>query len=252
MREMGMKPGSLVCIHASMKEFYNYDGTAKELIESIIDALGPTGTLMMPAFPKYSLVNSPGYVFDSANDPTGAGYLAEEFRKFPGVRRSINVQHSVCVYGQYADLLTRGHENCHDCWGEGSPWLLFCHLGGIVFNLGMPRSYIGTFHHCVESELQYDYSYWALFFTKQVKYRYYSSEHEIKEYTSFVSDLERRTRESKVTRHFNKNDWSIKKISNLEIKAFYTKHCYPKMLALGKKGICVYYIPNPKPFFKCR
>ena len=35
MARMGVKPGSTLCIHASMKEFYNYQGTAIELIDAI-------------------------------------------------------------------------------------------------------------------------------------------------------------------------------------------------------------------------
>ena len=30
MQSVGMKEGSVVCIHSSMKEFYNYCGTAEE------------------------------------------------------------------------------------------------------------------------------------------------------------------------------------------------------------------------------
>lgn len=33
MCQLGMKTGSIICIHASMKEFYNYQGTAEELIK---------------------------------------------------------------------------------------------------------------------------------------------------------------------------------------------------------------------------
>ena len=33
MCNLGMKKGSVICIHASMKEFYNYQGTAEELIK---------------------------------------------------------------------------------------------------------------------------------------------------------------------------------------------------------------------------
>ena len=35
MCNLGMKKGSVICIHASMKEFYNYQGTAEELIKKI-------------------------------------------------------------------------------------------------------------------------------------------------------------------------------------------------------------------------
>lgn len=249
MQEMGMKRGSLVCIHSSMKEFYNYLGTADELIQEILNVIGNEGTLMMPAFPKKDLVARPDYIFDKLNDSTGAGYLAETFRKYPGVKRSINVRHSACAIGRYADYLTKDHQNAHDCWGKESPWQRFCELGGMVFNLGLPRSYMGTFHHCIESVLQYEHPYWEQFFTEKKIHYYYGDDGTIKEYINYETNLDRRTRKKNVTQYFTEDDWCIKKISNLEIKVFYTGHCFPKMLELGRKGICVYYVPNPQNYY---
>lgn len=247
MQDMGMKAGSVVCIHSSMKEFYNYRGTAEELISQIIEVVGSEGTLIMPAFPDKSFADKEDYVF-SLNDKTGAGYLAETFRKFPNVKRSINVQHSVCAWGKYAEWLVKDHHKCHDCWDKDSPWQRMMEVDAIVFNFGLPRWYIGTFHHCVESVLQYEHPYWAQFFTKEKVYKYYDSENSVKEYKSFVGSLDRRTKESHVTNHFDDNDWKICKVSNLEVKAFYTSSCYPKMLELGRKGIGVYYVPSPKKY----
>ena len=62
---MGMKQGSVVCIHASMKEFYNYRSSAKELIDKIIDVITSEGTIMMPAFPDQTHVHDKEYVFDN-------------------------------------------------------------------------------------------------------------------------------------------------------------------------------------------
>ena len=118
MMNMGVQRGSVVCIHSSMKEFYNYKGTAKDLINEILCLIGPEGTLIMPAFPSNSQRYQEGYIFDKNDDPTGAGYLAEEFRKYPGVIRSINVQHSVCAIGKYADFLVKDHHLSHDCWDD--------------------------------------------------------------------------------------------------------------------------------------
>src|SRR5690554_6196967 len=50
MAEMGMKQGSIVFIHSSMTEFFNYIGTAEELIDKILSTIGSEGTLMMPAY----------------------------------------------------------------------------------------------------------------------------------------------------------------------------------------------------------
>ncbi len=248
MQDMGMRKGSVVCIHSSMKEFYNYLGTANELIEKILACIGKEGTLMMPAFPEKKLLKDPDYVFDPMSDRTGAGFLAESFRKYPGVYRSINVQHSVCAIGKHADYLTKDHHFSKDCWDECSPWQRSLDLGALVFNFGMPRSFFGTFHHCVESKLKLEHPYWAQFFNSKEVFRYYNVNHEVCEYTNLVSRLDRRTRKRKVTKFFTSEDWQIRKLSNLEIKVFYTAHCFPKMLELGLKGICVYYVPSPKRF----
>ena len=248
MKELGVHKGSVVCIHCSMKEFYNYKGTAEELITEVLNEIGPEGTLMMPAFPKYSLINKENYVFDKDNDATGAGFLAESFRKYPGVIRSINVQHSVCAIGRYADYLTKDHHKTHDCWDKDSPWQRMIELDAIVINLGMPDFYIGTFEHCVESILQYEHPYWAQFFTKEVEYKYYTSNRTIEGYTNYTGEIECRTRERNVTKHFDKTRMQKKKISNLSVKAFYTRNCLKDMLELGRKGICIYYEPNPQKY----
>lgn len=248
MQQMGMKAGSVVCIHSSMKEFYNYRGTAEELISAILEVLGPEGTLMMPAFPKNELRFREGYIFNPAADPTGAGYLAEAFRRYQGVKRSVSIQQSVCAIGKYADFLTSEHTIDRDPWGEHSPWQKMISLGAIVFNLGMPRAYMGTFHHCVESILQYEHPYWAQFFTGEVAYRYYDENGDVITYRQQDCNLERRTRESNIFSNFDETDWQVRHISNLEVKAFYMANCFPKMLRMGRSGISVYYVPSPKGY----
>lgn len=247
MCDMGMKHGSVVCIHASMMEFYNYVGTAKQLIDLIIEKIGPEGTLMMPAFPIHASQDEGEFIFDVANDRTGAGHLAEEFRKYPGVKRSYNVRHSVCAIGAHVDYLLKEHHCGHDCWDKHSPWYRLCELDGLVFNLGMPRSYMGTFHHCVESILQYEHPYWKQFFNKKKKYLY-SIDGENFEYTEYCSELLRKTRKKKVTRYFTASEWRISRLSNLEIKVFYSKNALSKMLELGRSGISVYRIPSTKHY----
>lgn len=248
LQETGLKKGSTVCIHSSMKQFYNYTGTAESLIKAIMDIVTEEGTLVFPAYPKDEIRNSENYIFNAAKDPTGAGYLAETFRKFPDVKRSVNVQHSVCAWGKYADWIVKDHHLCHDCWDINSPWQKMMSLDVIVFTLGMPRCYMGTFHHCVESILQYEYPYWAQFFVEEKEYKYFDDNGNVKTYKSWTANIDRRTKEKKVTRYFSDEDWCIRCISNLEIKAFYLSKCFPKMLDLGRKGIGVYYVPSPKQF----
>ena len=248
MQEMGMKEGSTVCIHSSMKEFYNYKGTACELIEKILRALGPEGTLMMPAFPPVKKAFEPGYVFDKEKDPTEAGYLAETFRRYPGVVRSINVRHSVCAIGKNADFLCRDHHRCHDCWDVDSPWGRLCSMNGLVCDLGMPHCYIGTFEHCTESRLQYEHPYWAQFFSEKRTWLYYDENRRVCQYEDYNSDSEKRLREGRVTRYFTDKDWQIRRLSNLEVKMLHAGQCLDRMVELGRRGVTMYYVPSPKNY----
>jgi aminoglycoside 3-N-acetyltransferase len=245
---MGMKRGSVVCIHASMKEFYNYKGTTKELIDGIIDVLTPEGTLMMPAFPAQTHVHDKDYIFDPIHDKTKAGALAEAFRLYPGVVRSINAQHSVCAWGKYAQWLTEDHQSCRNCWDESSPWYRMTRLDALNFTLGLSSHYIGTFDHCVEAILYKEHPYWAQFFNKQWTYHYYDDNRRIRSYCCIEGDLERRTRERRLIRYFNNDEYQKKKISNLLIQRYMTRPCLDKMIALGRKGITMYYVPSTKGF----
>ncbi len=251
METLGLKEGSVVCIHASMMQFYNYTESAKDLIELILTKIGPEGTLVMPAFPQKPSLPYDQYVFDPNNEKTAAGHLAEVFRTYPGVLRSNNVHHSVCAIGKHAKYLIEDHTKGRNCWDEYSPWYRMCELNALIFNLGLPRSYMGTFHHCVEGILykEKNLPYWSQFFTYSQKYKYLDKNGKICSYENLEDrNLLRKTYKKKVTRFFNEYDWRITKLSNLEIKVFYSKNALSKLISLGRQGITVYYLPSPKKY----
>lgn len=247
MKQMGMKKGSIVCIHAAMKEFYNYQGTATELIDKILEVITLEGTLLMPAFPHRDKMFNPNFIFDVKNTPTAAGYLAETFRKYPGVVRSINIQHSVCAIGKYANWLTRNHHQCSNCWDEKSPWFRMTQLNALVFNIGMQSHYIGTFVHCVEGLLWKEHPYWNQFFDLTFTFKYRDTEGNIGTYSCQTSHLECRTREMVLIKHL-KSHMHKNKISNLLIQEYDSNECLKIMLDLGRKGVTMYYVPSPKKF----
>lgn len=248
MEKLGMKRGSVVCIHASMMQFYNYTGTANELIQIILDFIGQEGTLIMPAFPANPEIPYEDFVFNPNTEPTAAGYLAETFRKYPGVIRSNNVHHSVCAIGKYAKYLTEGHTSGTNCWDEYSPWYRMCELDALVFNLGLPRSFIGTYLHCVEGILYNKYPYWKQFFSYSQKYKFLNEEGRVETYNNMEGNLIRKMRRKKITKHFTSDEWKFTRVSNLIIEVYYSKSALKKMIELGKRGISVYYVPSTKGY----
>ena len=86
LRELGVNKGSNIFIHSAWDSFYNFKDDIESLLDSIINLIGPEGTLAMPAIP----VTKPGKIFNVKRTPTSAGMLAELFRRYPGVSRSRN------------------------------------------------------------------------------------------------------------------------------------------------------------------
>ena len=248
MCQFGMTKGSVVCVHSAMKEFYNYTGSAEELIQKIQSVITTEGTLLMPAFPNPEMQRNKDCIFNPQTDKTFAGYMAETFRKQPDVKRSINVQHSVCAWGKHADWLIKDHQRCVNCWDEDSPWYRMTRLNALVFTLGLDSHYIGTFDHCVEALLYKDYPYWQQFFTVEKTYQYVNEQGNIESYTCIEGNLERRTHEQTLIKHFGADIYKKKKISNLLIKVFDSKPCLDIMLELGRRGITMYYVPSAKGY----
>ena len=112
----------------------------------------------------------------------------------------------------------------------------------------MPKFFIGTFDHCVEAILYKEHPYWQQFLDKLQTFRYYDEDGEIRQYTCYTGDIDSRSRESRLTRHFSSDIHKQEKISNLLINVFYAAPCLEKMLELGRRGITMYYVPSPKKY----
>lgn len=259
MAKMGMQPGDVIFIHSSMKEFYNYQGTGEELIRKIIAYLGPEGTLVMPAYPKstFSTLSKKclledykgiddAIMFDAKTTPTEAGYLAEVFRKMEGVKRSINIQHSACAIGKYADFLLSEHHLCRTCWDEKSPYYKLTLVNAKVFAFGLPY-FLTTTIHCTDSLLRTKYDYFAQFFNREIKYNYRDSEGNIGTHQMLVNSIERkRDKRRMVKLYFDKKEFHVSRLSNLRIERVDAKYTHELFMKLANQGIVMYSVPDPR------
>lgn len=255
MRKMGMKNGSVVFIHSSMTEFYNYKGDVIELIEKIIEEIGESGTILMPAYPRDKSKRLKGdfvgdVSFDVMNTPSGAGYLSEVFRTYPGVKRSINLQHSVCAYGNLADHFTSEHNLSTTAWDEKSPYYKMSQMDTLVFSLGLSY-FLGTMIHCTESILRNKFKYFSLFFTKKISYSYRNEKGNVGIHTMLISNITRKRSKKKIIKkYFDKSEFQVNKISNLRIEMVKAKYTLDLFLNLAEKGITMYSQPSPKEYIK--
>jgi aminoglycoside 3-N-acetyltransferase len=158
---LGLRPGDTVMLHASMRAIGPVMGGPNTVIATLLEALGPDGTLMMyvgwhdlPDFiddlpPEERDAYEREYpVFDPATARANRDHsiLAEVVRTWPGARRSLNPEASMVAIGAAADDLTRDHPRDYG-YGAGSPLARLVNRGGRVLLLGAPLDTITLLHY---------------------------------------------------------------------------------------------------------
>jgi len=131
----GIRRGGVLLVHASLRSLGPVPGGAETVVQGLLTALGPEGTLLMPAL-SYAHVTPQRPVFDVRLTLSNVGALPEYFRTRPGTRRSLHPTHSVCAIGRLAaEILARHGEDRTPC-GPRSPFRLLPEYGGQILMLG--------------------------------------------------------------------------------------------------------------------
>ena len=133
--EAGVRPGAPVLVHSSLSSLGQVPGGPQTVIDGILAALGPEGTLLMPAL-SYEHVHARQPVFDVLRTPSNVGLIPETFRNRPGAVRSVNPTHSVCGVGAQVTTLLGQHQQDETPCGPHSPFRLLRQAGGQIVFLG--------------------------------------------------------------------------------------------------------------------
>ncbi len=154
LRAIGLGPGMTVIVHCALSKLGWVNGGAVALIQALMDALTPEGTLVMPAHsgnlsdPKYwcnppvpeswqQTIRDTMPAYEPEITPTsGIGTVPELFRKFPGVLRSNHPALSFTAWGKHAEVITKGHRLEYSL-GDGSPLARIYDLDGHVLLIGV-------------------------------------------------------------------------------------------------------------------
>ncbi|MFJ8864779.1 aminoglycoside N(3)-acetyltransferase [Streptomyces sp. NPDC102473] len=161
--ELGVRRGGVLLVHASMRAA---GASAWCMTEALRRALGPEGTLVVPAFTPENSDTSRSYLervrglsekaraamraampaFDPVMSPApGMGALAETVRQTPGAMRSGHPQTSFAALGPAAGKLLTGHRrDCH--LGEDSPLARLYEADAQVLLLGTDFDSCTAFH----------------------------------------------------------------------------------------------------------
>jgi len=150
LRALGVKPGMVVMAHSALSSFGEVAGGADAVIEALIEAVGPQGTLLMPAMASVP-------VFDVSVAKSNVGIVTDTFWRRPGVIRSIHPTHSAAGIGPMAQQLLAGHVSQPTALGPESPWGRIARLpDGYILLLGCDQDR-NTLLHCAEEAVDAPY-----------------------------------------------------------------------------------------------
>jgi aminoglycoside 3-N-acetyltransferase len=154
LRALGVRAGSVLLVHSSVTALGWVTGGPVAVVQGLLDALGPEGTLVVPTHTpensdpaKWSNPPVPGDWwpvireampgFDPAVTPSRwMGAVAETVRTWPGARRSDHPVTSFAAYGPRADGIVSGHR-LGDGLGDSSPLGRVYEADGDILLLGV-------------------------------------------------------------------------------------------------------------------
>lgn len=160
---LGVRPGDSLLVHASMSAVGWVCGGATTVVRALLDAVGPAGTVVVPAQTpdnrdpsRWSHLSVPERwwpdirrhlpPFEPALTPSsGMGAIAERVRTWPSAARSGHPLTSFAAVGARAQELMAGHP-LHSLLGEESPLGALERAGGRVLLLGVGFDKCTAFH----------------------------------------------------------------------------------------------------------
>ena len=163
LREVGVTPGEVLCVHSSLLTLGPIEGVApREMAGTIarllLDYLGPDGTLVVPTF---NFDFAKGKPYDRQRTASrGMGALSEYVRLMPGSMRSPHPLQSVAAIGPRAQQICG--PDTPSPFEPGSAWATLVDLNARVLLLGTIMQYATVFH-VPEQAIGVPYRYWKEF-----------------------------------------------------------------------------------------
>lgn len=116
LRKIGVVEGDHLGVGLSFKSIGSVLGGPDALIDAFLEAVGPEGTIMIPAntrsFPLYLIESGQvDYIFNYRSTRPYTGLVPDTLRKRAGAIRSRHPICSVVALGSLAEYLTEGHDD---------------------------------------------------------------------------------------------------------------------------------------------
>jgi aminoglycoside 3-N-acetyltransferase len=160
-RRAGVETGMHVVVHASLSSLGRVRGGAATVVESLRNAVGADGTVVVPSFTPQVSDPDPDWrgVPDAAvrarraavpvftpDLPSPMGAIAEAVRRLPDAVRSRHPQASVAAVGDRGDTIV-ADQPLHFALGPGSPFARLADLDGRILLIGVGHNRNSFLHH---------------------------------------------------------------------------------------------------------
>jgi len=158
---LGLKPGDVVMVHSSLSALGPVAGGADTVVDALLEAIGPTGTVIAPAFrdsvwgepenftcTDCDCSNSDGLCH--SRQPGFQGIIPEKLRQRADTVRSCHPTHSWVALGPAAAKLCKDHRDSPTPCGRGNPFEALVRLDGVVLILGVQVNAITLWHYYEE------------------------------------------------------------------------------------------------------
>lgn len=155
---LGIKNGDILIVHSSMDALSQFEVTPKEIIDWLLNIVGPEGTLCMPAFPMYrdkdysidEVTGEQVITYDVKKTPCWTGMLPNLFIRYPGVIRSEFPYNPLAAKGKHAIEMMKDNLLGDKPHGIHSSWDYCVNHDAKILYLGCPMYHSLTIVHIRE------------------------------------------------------------------------------------------------------
>ena len=157
--DTGVVPGDIVMFHSSLSSMGHVAGGPQTVIDGMLDAVGPGGTVAAPTLCQKEK-DRRFETWDIERSPSDVGAITEALRLRPDSIRSDHPTHSVAAIGTRAEELMSAHRTTGGRpgpWGDrafakDSPWDYFYRWNAHHLFIGVDYR-VNTMRHYIQSLL---------------------------------------------------------------------------------------------------
>jgi len=140
LKRLGVRARMDLIVHCALPPFGHVVDGGETVIDALLEAVGPHGTVMLPSFN-----HGDAKVYNPLVTPTKDGAIADLFWRRVEAVRSENPTHALAAIGPKAERWCEGPVE-NGLWGEASPLVRLIREGGYILLLGVDWNEVSACH----------------------------------------------------------------------------------------------------------